>query len=255
MSRLFAIATNTFREAIRDRILYSILFFAALVLVTSMAMREITIGDQDKVVRSVALGAIRLFGSIISIFLGIGLVYKELERKTIYTIASKPIPRWLFILGKYTGLMGVIAVELALMGGLYVVLMTTQQGFPQAGVFISWVMLYMELALLTAWALLFSTYSAPTTAASFSLAIFVIGHLVDDLYLFGSQSESELIQQASQIVYYVLPNFTLFNISDLAVHQLPIPAAQFWGAIGYGAGYIAFILAMACTIFARRDFK
>jgi len=255
MNRLIAIATNTFREAIRDRILYSILFFAALVLVTSLAMREITIGDQDKVVRSVALGAIRLFGSIISIFLGIGLVYKELERKTIYTIASKPIPRWLFILGKYAGLMGVIAVELALMGGLYVVLMSTQQGFPEASVFISWIMLYMELALLTAWALLFSTYSAPTTAASFSLAIFVIGHLADDVWLFGSQAESELIQQASRVIYWVLPNFQLFNASDLAVHEFPIPAAHFWGAMGYGAGYIAIVLAAACAIFATRDFK
>ena len=103
-SQIFALATNTFREAIRDRILYSLLFFAGLLLLVALALQEFTIGDQDKVVRSAALGAIRLFGSVISIFLGIGLVYKEIERKTIYTIASKPLSRWIFVLGKYLGL-------------------------------------------------------------------------------------------------------------------------------------------------------
>ena len=116
MRLLLAIATNTFREAIRDRVLYSILFFAAGVLFLSLAVSEITIGDGEKVVRSVAQGAIRLFTSGIALFLGVGLVYKELERKTIYTIASKPIPRWLFLLGKYAGLMAVLAVELLLLG-------------------------------------------------------------------------------------------------------------------------------------------
>ena len=255
MRRLYAIAVNTFREAVRDRILYSILFFGVLVLVISLTMREITIGDQDKVVRSIALGAIRLFGSIISIFLGIGLVYKELERKTIYTIASKPIPRGLLILGKYTGLMGVIAAELLLMGGLYVALMTSQQGFPGASVFVSWGLLYVELGLLTAWALLFSSYSTPTTAASFSLAIFAIGHSADDIKMFASQSNSPLLQQLSEGIYWLLPNFGVFDVSELAVHNLPVPAAHVGTALLYGLGYIAAVLAAAVAVFSRRDFK
>ena len=117
--QLWAIAANTYRENIRDRVLYSIVFFAVLVLCASLVMEEITIGDQDKVVRSVALGAIRAFGSVMSIFLGIGLVYKEIEKKTVYTIVSKPIARWMFVLGKYLGLMAVIAAQLALMALLY----------------------------------------------------------------------------------------------------------------------------------------
>lgn len=255
MRRLYAIAVNTFREAIRDRILYSILFFGVLVLVISLTMREITIGDQDKVVRSIALGAIRLFGSIISIFLGIGLVFKELERKTIYTIASKPIPRWLFILGKYAGLMGVIAAELLLMGGLYVVLMSTQQGFPAASVFVSWGLLYVELGLLTAWAILFSSYSTPTTAASFSLAIFAIGHTADDIKMFAAQAESPAVQQLAEIIYWVLPNFEVFNVSELAVHHQPVPGDHVLTALGYGLGYIAAVLAAAVAVFSTRDFK
>ncbi|MCB9760421.1 MAG: ABC transporter permease [Alphaproteobacteria bacterium] len=255
MRQLLAIAANTFRESIRDRILYSLVFFAVLMLFTSLALEEITVGDQDKVVRSVALGAIRLFGSVVSVFLGIGLVYKEIERKTIYTIASKPIPRWLFVVGKYAGLMAVIAVLIGLMGAIYLVLITVQQGFPGGGVFLSWGMLYVELALLTAWAILFSSYSSPITASSFSLAVFVIGHLADDLWLFGQQAESETVRKLSEVIYWVLPNFSVFNIHGLVIHDLPIPAGQVLGALGYGVGYTAAVLAVACMVFNTRDFK
>ncbi len=254
-SQLFALATNTFREAIRDRILYSLLFFAGLLLLVALAMQEFTIGDQDKVVRSAALGAIRLFGSVISIFLGIGLVYKEIERKTIYTIASKPLSRWLFVLGKYLGLMGVIAVQLMLMALLYVVLLTVQQGFPQSGVFLSWGLLYLELALLTAWALLFSTYSSPTVATAFALSIYVIGHLADDIALFGRQSDSESVRGLAEVVYWVLPNFEVFNAAPLAAHNLPVPTEMITGAVAYGLGYTAVVLVIAMMVFSTRDFK
>ena len=255
MSRLLALAANTFREAIRDRILVSILFFAVLILMVSLATSEITIGDGDKVVRSVAQGAIRLVGSGIALFLGVGLVYKELERKTIYTIASKPIPRWLFLLGKYLGLMGVLAIQIALMALVYVLLMWAQQGFPQSSVFVSWYMLLLELGLLTAWALLFSCYSSPTTATFFSISVLVIGHLADDISRFGGQSPSAIVQELSQILYYLLPNFELFNVTALAVHQRPIPAVQVLGASGYALGYITVVLTLAAIVFSRRDFK
>jgi len=253
--RLSAIARNTFREAIRDRVLYSILFFAIGVLVLCLAVTEITIGDGEKVVRSMALGAIRLFASGIALFLGVGLVYKELERKTIYTIASKPIPRGLFLLGKYVGLMTVLAVELALLGLFYTGLMVLQQGAPTASVYVSWILLLAELGLLTAWALLFSSYSNPTTATFFSLAVYVIGHLADDIALFGSQAASESVQALSRIVYWLLPNFEVFNATDRAVHGLPIPLEQVLGALAYGVGYSAVVLALASVVLSRRDFK
>ena len=105
MLRIWALAYNTYREAVRDRVLYSILFFAIAVIALSLALQEVTVGDRDKVVRSVAQGAIAAFGSIIAMFLGISLVWKEVERKTVYTILSKPIGRWMFVLGKYLGMM------------------------------------------------------------------------------------------------------------------------------------------------------
>lgn len=255
MSRLLALALNTFREAVRDRVLYSILFFGAGVILLSLAMEEITIGDQAKVVRSVGQGAIDGFGTLIAMFLGVSLVWKELDKKTIYTILSKPIPRWMFIIGKYLGLILTLVVEIAILLLIYCLLMLVVQGFPSGVVFVSTGMLLLELMLLCAFATLFSSYSAPTTASAFTLAIFAIGHLADDVWLYGSQSDVEGIRQFSRALYWVLPNFELFNIRAYAVHDLPIPWDRVGPAIVYGLGYTTAVLMAAVAVFQRRDVK
>ena len=130
MIRLWALAHNTFREAVRDKVLYSILFFAVGVIALSLVMQEITVGDREKVVRSVAQGAVAAFGSIISMFLGISLVWKEVERKTVYTILSKPISRWMFVLGKYLGMMMTLAVVVGIMMVVYTLLLTSSSPCP-----------------------------------------------------------------------------------------------------------------------------
>jgi ABC-type transport system involved in multi-copper enzyme maturation permease subunit len=255
MVRLLALARNTFREAVRDRVLYSILFFGIGVIALSLVMQEITVGDREKVVRSVAQGAIAAFGSLISMFLGISLVYKEVERKTVYTILSKPIPRWLFVLGKYLGMMMTLAVQVGVMLLVYTLLLSVQQTFPPAVVYVSAWMLMMELTLLTAWATLFSTYSAPTTAAGFTLAVFLIGHLADDIWTYGNQLESGAAVEMARVLYWVLPNFEIFNIRSHAVHELPIPWEQVTGATAYGLCYTAAVLGLAMLVFERRDLK
>jgi ABC-type transport system involved in multi-copper enzyme maturation permease subunit len=251
------LAWNTFREAVRDRVLYSIFFFALGVILLSLAMEEISIGDQAKVVRSMAQGSIDFFAAVIAMFLGISLVWKELERRTVYTILSKPIPRWCFVIGKYLGLVLTVAVQLLLMLLFYVVLMLfqTQQSFPPPVVFVSMGLVLVELMLLTAWATLFSCYSSPTTAAFFTLSIFIIGHLADDVWLYGSQAESPGVQQLSKTLYWVLPNFELFNIREAAVHGREVPWERAWGALAYGLAYTAMILGLAVGVFNRKDIK
>ena len=255
MGRIWALAHNTFREAVRDRVLYSILFFGIGVIALSLVMQEITVGDREKVVRSVAQGAIAAFGSIISMFLGISLVFKEVERKTVYTILSKPISRWTFVLGKYLGMMMTLLVQVAVMVAVYTLLLTIQQTFPPPVVFVAAILLMFELMLLTAWATLFSTYSAPTTAAAFTLAVFIIGHLADDIWVFGSQLESPVAVEVSRVLYWMLPNFELFNIRQHAVHELPIPWDQVMGSMAYGLCYTVAVLSVAMLVFERRDLK
>jgi len=255
VNRIWAIARNTHREAIRDRVLYSLLFFAALVLVATLVTEEITIGDQHKIVRSTAQGAISMFSSVMAMFLGVSLVWKELERKTIYTIASKPIPRWMFVLGKYLGLLLTLGVSLAAMTALYVLLLGIKQGLPHSSFYLFVLLLFVELMLLTAWATLFSTYSGPTTATAFTLAAFVIGHLADDIWVFGQQAESESVRDIAAVLYWLLPNFELFNVQPEAAHELAVTWQRVASAAGYGLSYTFAVLCMATVVFRRRDFK
>ncbi|MFH1466691.1 MAG: ABC transporter permease [Pseudomonadota bacterium] len=255
MNRILAIALNTYREAIRDRVLYSLLFFGCIVLVASLVTREITIGDEEKMVRGTAMGAISAFSSVMAMFLGVSLVWKELERRTIYTLASKPIPRWMIVLGKYAGLMATLGVSLLIMAALYVVILGIGQGLPAGSFYLFLGMLFLELLLLTAWATLFSTYSGPTTATAFTLAIFVIGHLADDIWTFGQQAEGLGVRRLSAVLYWVLPNFEIFNVQPEATHELAIGLGRVAAAAGYGLAYTAAVLAVAVVVFQGRDFK
>jgi ABC-type transport system involved in multi-copper enzyme maturation permease subunit len=255
MRRLMALVLNTFREAVRDRVLYSILFFGVAVVMLSVVLRELTVGDQEKVVRSVAQSGIDLFGSIIAMFLGISLVWKEIERKTVYTILSKPVPRWMFILGKYLGLMLTLVVELLILVAIYTLMMVFEQGFPPLVVYQSMGLLVIELGLLTAWATLFSTYSAPTTAAAFTLAVFVVGHLADDVWLYGSQAESVGLREAARALYYMLPNFELLSIRSDAANHRPVSLARLFSASAYGLAYTGAVLSAAMLVFQRRDMR
>lgn len=255
MSRIWALAVNTFREAVRDKIWLSILFFAIGAVFLSLALKEITIGDQAKVVRSVAQGGIDFFSAVIAMFLGISLVWKELDKKTIYTILSKPIPRWMFLLGKYSGLMMTVVVAVFSLTLIYVLLMTFQQDFPPLILFVSILMLVVELMLLTAWATLFSSYSAPTTATLFTMAVFFIGHMADDIWLFGNKSESPMIQEIARLLYWLLPNFEALSIREGAVHGREVPWTQVWHGILYGLGYTITVLAATVMVFERKDMK
>lgn len=255
MSQILAVATNTFREAVRDKVLHSILFFAALLLLVSLGMREITIGDQGKVVRGVALGGISLMGGIIAIFLGVGLVWKEIEKKTIFTLASKPVPRWRLLFGKYMGLWLTLAAEVGILTVLYTGIVGSQQGLPSGGIYVAIGLLMLELTLLCAWATLFSTFAAPTTASAYSLCVYLIGHFTDDLRLFGQRSDDPAFQALCETLYRVLPNLEVFNVWAEAVHGVAIPWSEVGWATTYGLGYTAIVLAIAMVVFEKRDFS
>ncbi len=255
MMVIWTLALNTFREAVRDRVLHSIFFFAVVTVCASLVLKDVTLGDQEKVVRSIAEGGIDLFASLIAMFLGISIIWKELEKKTVYTILSKPMARWQFVIGKYVGLNLTIWVEMALLSVMYVGLMLFQQDIPSPIFFVSMGMLMVELMLLTAWATLFSTYSAPTTASAFTISIFVIGHLADDLWLLGSKSDSLFLEQVVHFIYWVVPNFELLSIRELSVHERSIPWGQVWSATGYGVVYSVVVLLLAVMLFNRKDIR
>jgi ABC-type transport system involved in multi-copper enzyme maturation permease subunit len=249
------IAINTFKEAVRDKILYSLLFFAFLMTGLGSILDRITIGQTDKIIKDVGLASISLFGVLIAIFVGIGLVFKEIEKKTIYTLIAKPIARWQFLMGKYCGLLITLLVEVAFMtAGLYLFLFFFGKHDLPLALLKAIVLIYAELCVMTAVALLFSAFSTPFLSGIFTLAIFVIGHLTEDLKAFSVRFDA-VGQKIVLLIYYAFPNLEFLNIKGPIVHSQSIPLAEVLVRFFYGLFYGFCILTLSILIFQKREFK
>lgn len=255
LSRMRAICLNTFREAIRDRILYSLLFFAFLMMGSSVLLARLTLGEYSKIIKDVGLAAISLFGVLISVFVSIQLVSREIDRRTIYTVLSKPLQRWEFVLGKFGGLALTLALQLVIMTGAFLGLIWWVSGEVATGLLPAILLIYMELLLLTAVAVLFSSFTTPILSGLFTLSMFVIGHLTVDIRRFGLELEPGIGRVLSDVAWYVLPNLEYFNLKNEAVHNVPLVPGQLEFALGYGLCYVVLVLAAASALLERRDFK
>ena len=253
MGKIIAIALNTFRESIRDRIFYSLLFFAVILLAFSMVLGTLTIAEPIKVIKDFGLGAISIVGTLIAIFVGIGMVYKEMEKKTIYVILSKPIARWQFLIGKYCGLSLTIIIEVVVMTVLLFILSYQYVQEMPISLFLAIIPIYFELQLILAVAFLFSTFSSSFLSGMFTLSIFIIGHLTKDLKLLAASGENVLFQQFSNGLYYVFPNLENLNFKARVVHNIGISFSEIAFSLLYSTLYTGVILIMAILIFKKRD--
>ena len=252
--RILSIAVNTFRENLREKLLYNLLFFALLMIGSSILLSRITLGDYHRLILDLGLASINLFGVLIAIFVGIGLVSKEVDRKTIYTIVSKPIPRYEFLLGKYCGLViTLFANTVVMVVGLLIVLQVMDVPITSL-VFKSLALIFLELMVITAVAVLFSTFTSATLSAIFTLAVYVIGHLSGDLKEFARKLD-DVSQMAVNAIYYTLPNLERFNLKGHVIHHLDFGMADMALTLAYGLTYAAFLLLLASVIFQRRDFQ
>lgn len=252
--RILSIAINTLRENLRDKLLYNLLFFALLMIGSSILLSRITLGDHHRLILDLGLASINLFGVLIAIFVGIGLVSKEVDRKTIYTIVSKPIPRYEFLLGKYCGLViTLFANTVVMVVGLLLVLQVMDVPITSL-VFKSLVLIFLELMVITAVAVLFSTFTSATLSAIFTLAVYVIGHLSGDLKEFAKKLD-EVSEMVVNAIYYALPNLERFNLKGHVIHHLDFGMADMALTLAYGLTYAAFLLLLASVIFQRRDFQ
>jgi ABC-type transport system involved in multi-copper enzyme maturation permease subunit len=253
--KIYAIAINTFKEAIRDKIFYSLVFFAVLIVGASILLSMLSVGESEKIIADISLASINFFGVIISIFVGIGLVYKELEKKTIYTIISKPIRRSDFLLGKYLGLALTLLVYVSVMSATFLLVIYLYSGSLPYKLLPAVLLIYFELLIVTAAATLFSTFSTPSLSASYTLAIYVIGHLTGDLKGLAAKTEMVSGKVLLESAYYILPNLENFNIKSKVVHDLPVPAAYFGQVMAYGLLYVAGLMVIAVMVFQKRNFK
>lgn len=254
MRSIIVIALNTFRENLRDKILYSLLIFAALLMGASILLGALTIAEQEKIIADMGLASINVIGVIIAIFVGIGLVSKEIERRTIYTILAKPISRSQFILGKYLGLVITLGVNLVIMFDVFSFTLWMTQ-VPITMVLVQAVALMMvEFLVVTATALFFSTFSTPTLSAALTLGLYFIGHLTSDLKALAEKSSSEVTKAVMTALYYLCPNLEVLNIKGQAVSGVSLAWSYQVSATLYGLLYASLLLAGAAAIFQKRDF-
>ncbi len=252
--KIKAIALNTFREAIRDRVLYLLLFFALTSLLFSRLLALLTVGDRIKIVTDVGLASISLFGALMAILMGTGLVYKEIDKKTIYTLLSKPIHRHQFLLGKYFGLVLTLFVMLFLMTAIFFIIYFLHALKIDWSMLIALFYIFLELCLITAVALFFSCFSTPILSSIFSLAFYLIGHLSWGLETLLEKMAPGVGKVTAQFLYLFLPDLESFNLKTEIVHHLPIPPQIFIYPTIYGISYTVFVLFLAILVFRKRDF-
>ena len=258
LRRVRAIALNTFRESIRDRVLYNLILFVLILVAASVFVSDLSLDMESQFTAALGLSAMVVFGALIAIFIGVGLVYKEIDKRTIYSLLSKPVHRHEFIIGKYAGLcltllvntaVMVLATELALLyvNGKFVPL--------QTAVLAASYLIYLEMALLVAVALMFSSFSTPMLAALFSFAIYVIGHFSKDLLVMASISSSTMTRVVLTTLYYLLPNLSNFGFITEASHGRILPIGIAVPATVYAIVYVGILLSAAVLIFQKRNFK
>lgn len=258
MTNVWTVATNTFREAVRDRVLYNLVFFALLMMGAAILVGQISIGIEESVIVSLGLTAISVIGIFIAVFIGVGLVSKEMDKRTLYALLAKPVERWQFMLGKFVGLVMTLTVNTAaMMVGLYFVLWTVKYPLQRSDwyLMVAVYLILLKLALIVGLAMLFSCFTTPFLAILFTLGIYIAGLFAEDLRTMQAVSLSASTMKMFRGISYLLPNFENFNVMGAVVHGRGVAGSLVLQDTWYALLYSAMVLAAAATIFSRRNLK
>ena len=262
------VAVNVFKESVRDKVLYNLVVFAVLLISISYLLGQLTAGQDIKIIKDLGLAAIATFGLLIAVFIGIGLVWKEVEKRSIYSLLSKPLRRSEFVLGKYAGLVLTLLVNVSVMTVAFYAVLAYMGWMEDPQVRQLWpasaadpallkavVLILIELMLVTAIALFFSTFSTPFLSAMLTLGLWTIGHFNADLRNFENVVDSKPAVWLARGLYFVLPNFAAFDVKAQVVHGVAVDPGYVALTALYGLSYLALVLVGAVAIFSRRDFK
>lgn len=254
-ARVIGISRNTFREGIRDRLFFAVGIFAVFVLGSSLLIGPLSLGEQVRITQDIGLAAISVMSLMIAVLVGTSIVYREIDKRTIYTVISKPVERWQFIVGKFLGLAATVSLLICGMTLLFVLInLSVARSFnPQilVAVFLTW----MELLLLTALSVLMSTLASPILGAIFSLLLYVIGHASADIKDLAVRFGSGAVRVAADTVYYAIPNLEYLNVRSKVTHGVDIDLAYVAFASSYALLYALAFLIIAVLVFERKEFR
>jgi ABC-type transport system involved in multi-copper enzyme maturation permease subunit len=258
MRNVQTVAANTFREAVRDRVLYNLVFFALMMIGAAILVGQISIGIERDVIISLGLSAISVIGIFIAIFLGVALVSKEMDKRTLYALLAKPVKRWEFLLGKFVGLVMTLTVNTAAMtAGLYIALWSVNRAWQASDIYIltAVYLILLKLALIVALALLFSCFTTPFLAILFTAGVYVAGLFAGELRTVHGVELDTGALQLMRGISYLLPNFENFNVMSAVVRGRGVAGALVWQATLYALLYTAIVLTGAAVVFSRRNLK
>lgn len=256
LPRVVTIAKNTFREAVRDRILYNLILFVLLITASAIFLGDLTAGQEARVIVNLGLSSTLIFGAFISIFVGVSLVWKEIEKRTVYSIFSKPVERGEFIIGKYVGLCLTLFVNIAIMGvGITLALIYVNGSLFSVSLWAAVLLIFLELTILTAVAIMFSSFSTPALSALLTFFVFVIGHFSSSLLDLATNMGSVSAIVVFKAVYYLIPNLSHFSFITETSNGMTAPATMLGGSILYAVVYNIILLTITIVIFSRRNFK
>jgi len=258
MRRAGIVAWNTFREAVRDRVLYNLVFFALLMIAGAVLVGQVSVGIESIVIVSMGLSAISVVGLLMAVFIGVGLVSKEMEKRTLYALLTKPIHRWEFLLGKFGGLLLTLTVNTAAMvAGLFAAMRYVQPALARADlvVFVAAYFIWLKLAIVVAVALLFSCFTTPLLAILFSAGVYITGVFTPQIRVIGRVTGNAALDALAVWLSYLLPNFADFNLIGTAAHRAAIPGTLVLHNTLYALVYCGILLVAASVIFSRRNLK
>ena len=254
--KVLAIALNTFREAVRNKILYSAVLFAIVLVGVSAFFGSVTIGSQVEVIKDFGLFSISFFGSMLAIISGVSLLNKELKHKTIYNILSKPVERWQFIVGKHLGLALTVSLLVTLMGVLLSLFLLFFEGKIDLLLFQGIGFTVLEVFVISSVTIFFSSVVITTTLTGlFTLAAYIVGRSINALNYYVSNEEisTPVILKIVNILDIILPDLSVFNVADTVVQGISVTSSQVGHAIIYCISYSMIMLCLSALIFSRRE--
>ena len=255
--KIWAVALNTFRESLRNKILYSVLFFVLLLVAVSAFFGAVSIGSQERVIKSFGLFSLSFFGAIIAILIGVTLLNTELKRKTIYNILSKPVERWQFIVGKYLGLVLTVSLLVSFMGVALIIFVSFFEGQIDFLLFQGILLAVLEIAIVSSIVIFFSSITVTTTLAGlFTLGFYLAGrsiHYLHQLLLFNRTVSDSWLRHVVRLLYWLLPDLRQFSAADQLVYGIPVAPSQLLYGTAYAGAYILVSLTLAVVIFSRRE--
>jgi ABC-type transport system involved in multi-copper enzyme maturation permease subunit len=258
MTSAIAIASNTVREALRERLMYNLVIFALVLIAGSLSISQLTLGEQSRIIADVATGSAQLFGTLIAVFLGVALLARELDRRTCYAVLARPVSRGGFIVGKYLGLLATLAINVAIMAvatAAVLVVYTHGTSFLRAGFFAAFGIMLVQIAVCAAFATLFASFTTATLATIFTGSAVVAGHVFSEVRSFWLKSPDVSMKGLVRVLDVLLPNLGLLDLKEALTYGDPITLGSFAARAAYGAAYATVIVALAAYVFSKRDIR